>query len=319
VRPSRGRLALLSLSACACIIPDRDIQIDPGIDNVSAVRIVERAPDLPEMDELCNVDDLQKAELEYCPEVRKTLPSGLVRPSAGEFCVCPAGPRSDRRAVPNFLIYAEDGDRERDRPKDTLYGVALLDPDLAQDSPNNAVAYENYWEAGRAGEVQAVNHDDDNDRTAAPVGRRVLNLWAFPFGNSSGSSTAETFHVDLCNDDNGEALTPGLHNLRFMVTDRPFFRPLALIDGSPVKTSNGKPAYDPTQFGVPDLAAGATYAVIDYVFDCVDANDPDVKAHDDEQRMRQDAIDNLDPDTPLKDPLPEPEPLICDCKDPEPQ
>lgn len=313
-----SRVGFALLCANGCIIPDRDIQIDPGIDNLNAVRIVERAPQLPEMHDLCNVEDLAKAELEYCPEVRRSLPSGLVRPAVGEFCICPGGPRTDRRAIPNFIVYAEDGDRERDRPKDTIYGVALLDPELARDL-SSAVAYENYWQAGRAGELERVDNNEDNDRTAAPVGRRVLDLWAFPFGNSAGADTTAGFHVDLCNDDAGAPLAPGLHNLRFMVTDRPFFQPPALIDGSPVKTGDGKPAFDPTQFGIPDLADGATYAVIDYVFECVDSNDEAVKAHDDEQRRRQENIDNHDPDVPLHEPLPEPEPLICDCKPPEPQ
>lgn len=268
---SASTAALLS---AACIIPDRDIQIDPGIDNLSAVRIVERAPRLAEMDELCEVDDIEKARLEYCPEVRRARPSGLIEPDEGELCVCPGGPRTDRHAIENFIIYAEDADREFDRPKDTIYGVALLDPALFESNPTSAVAYENYWQAGRTGEIVAVGQDDPEDRTSAPVGRRVLNLWQFPFGNSDDSAGL-AFHVDLCNDNNGRALTPGLHNLRFMVTDRPFFRPLALVDGEPAKTKDGKPAYDPQQFGVPDLAAGATYSTIDYVFECFDSENPD--------------------------------------------
>jgi hypothetical protein len=294
----RRALVVAALLSEACIIPDRDIQVDPGLDNQSAVRIVERAPRVPEMDDHCNVEDIRKAELEYCPEVRSDLPSGLL----GEFCICPAGPRSDRRAIPNFIIYAEDGDRERDRPKDTLYGVALLDPGLEDSAPHNARAYENYWTAGRKGETVEVGEDPEpepgehKDRTAAPVGRRVLDLWRFPFGNSEEPLQ---YHVDLCNDNSGAPLTPGLHDLRFMVTDRPFFRP-------EVDPPQHPAAYDPDQFGVPDLAAGATYAVIDYVFECIDANDPEVKAHDDAQKA-----------LPLDDP--DRKPLICDCQEPGPQ
>jgi hypothetical protein len=269
--------------AIACIIPDRDIQIDPGIDNLFAVRIVERAPRLAEMDELCDVDDISKAELDYCAEVRKDRASGLIEPTTGELCICSAGPRSDGYAIDNFIIYAEDADREFDHPKDTVYGVALLDPELAGDDPTSAVAYSNYWQPGRAGELIEIRHSDPEDRTEPPAGRRLLNLWRFPFGNSD-EEVLHPYHVDLCNDNNGKPVTPGLHNLRFMVTDREFFRPLALSQGGPLKSSDGKPLYDPQQFGVPDLAAGATYATIDYVFRCIDSNDPEVKAFDDEQR-----------------------------------
>ncbi|HWB80231.1 MAG TPA: hypothetical protein VG755_34935 [Nannocystaceae bacterium] len=294
-------VSAFAAATTACIIPDRDIQIDPGIDNLSAVRIVTRPPQLDEMHDICNRDPKgdPPPDYSYCPEVRRTsVPPGVVRPSEGSFCVCPLG---DRRTLDPFEIYAEDGDRERDRPKDRIYAAALLDPQPGATNPSDAVAYSNYLEPGRAGELIEVNHESDNDNTAAPVGRRVLDLSVFPFDDGS-------HRIDLCNDNEGSSVGVGIHNLRVMVTDRPFFRERAFVDGAPAVTADGKPAYYPTQWGVPDLAAGATYATVDYVFECLDPEDETVKAHDDYQRM-------LDPDDP--DDAAQIEPRYCECVSPD--
>jgi hypothetical protein len=66
----------------------------------------------------------------------------------------------------------------------------------------------------------------------------------------------------------------GLHNLQFMVTDRPFFKPPRRdADGEILRDERGKISYGPEQCGVPDLAGGATYAVTNYVFECGDASE----------------------------------------------
>ena len=248
----------LPLVMLACIVPDRDIRIDPGFDNEGAVRIVQRPPRTPEMDEICNLpEDDDRLDLAYCPEVRATRRSGLVRAQdGGAFCVCP-GDSTDKRAIAPFEIYAEDGDVEGDQAQDTIYGVALLDLDPATTKPSGDVAYENYWGAGAAGERVAVSENRDDDRTAPPVGRESTQVWVFQLNDG-------TVAIDLCNDDNGEKLAPGLHDLRFMVTDRPFFHPVMTFD-------DGTTVPLPPQPGVPDLAAGATYATIDFVFECKDA------------------------------------------------
>lgn len=297
-----NRRAQLALAACVgsgCIIPDRDIKIDPGIDNLEAVRIVERAPQLEEMHEQCNIFPLDEADTRYCPEVPHSLAAGLVAPSEGSFCVCPEG-STDRRglSIDKFQIYAEDLDRDRDGPKDQIYGVALLDPESHTD-PTDAAAYANYWRPCREGVRIDVSENEAGNRVAPPVGRTVLQLTVFPFDDQSGSRK-----VDLCNDDSGDKVSPGLHTLRFMVTDRPFFTPIAF-------EQTGEPGNE--QCGVPDLAAGATYATVDFVFECLDANDPDIKAHDDEQRACTEAME-LAPDAPAHC---IPEALICDCTDPE--
>ena len=257
---ARSQHALFVLAgASACILPDRDIRIESGLDNEEAVRIVQRAPTLAEMDERCNVE--KNFDAAYCPQVRRTRASGLIAPAEGDFCLCPGG---DRRAIASFEVYAEDG------PDDTLYGVALVDPDPSDEEPQDAVAYKKYTQPGRAGERIDPGEDRAGDRTTPPTGRAPVDLWVFPIDDASGNRL-----VDLCNDAD-IPLASGLHTLRFMVTDRPFFRPRRnRFDGEPAVSANGDPAYGPEQWGVPDLAGGATYATIDYVFECRDASDPE--------------------------------------------
>lgn len=256
---SNGAAVVALLGASACILPDRDIRIESGLDNEEAVRIVQRAPTLAEMDERCNLE--KNFDAAYCPQVRRTRASGLIAPAEGDFCLCPDG---DRRAIASFEVYAEDG------PDDTLYGVALVDPDPSDEDPQDAVAYKKYTQPGRAGERIDAGEDRAGDRTSPPTGRAPVDLWVFPIDDASGNRL-----VDLCNDAD-IPLSPGLHTLRFMVTDRPFFRPRNVgFDGEPAVTADGDPAFGPEQWGVPDLAAGATYATIDYVFECRDASDPE--------------------------------------------
>lgn len=263
----RAATTLLLLSGGACILPDRDIRIESEDDNESAVRIVQRAPFVAEMDQRCNAEDEDDIDLAFCPQVRRTLASGLVTPSEGDFCLCPEG---DRRAIPSFEIYAEDADRRGDSFADTVFGVALIDPSLTDANPSDAVGYLRYWEPGRAGERVGEADDTETDRTAPPQGRPAVGLWVFPLDDSTGER-----EIDLCNEA-GRPLSVGLHTLRFMVTDRPFFRPRALdLEGEPAFEDNGDPAFGNTQWGVPDLAAGATYATIEYVFECRDPSDPE--------------------------------------------
>jgi hypothetical protein len=247
----------IAILVSACILPDRDIRFESGLENESAVRIVQRAPITAQMDELCNPEDPQdEYDDTFCPQVMRTRASGLVRPSAGDFCVCPTG---DQRTILPFEIYAEDADREGDSAKDAIFGVALLDPELAVDYPWDSIAYERYWTPGREGERIGDGSEQVNDRTAPPSGRDPVGLTVFQLG-------ATERDIDLCNQA-GRPIAPGLHTLRFMVTDRPFFRPSTFFGEDEV--------FGQDQFGVPDLAAGATYATIDYVFECRDLTDED--------------------------------------------
>ncbi|HET6583671.1 MAG TPA: hypothetical protein VFG69_09490, partial [Nannocystaceae bacterium] len=233
------------------------------------------APQMPEMDDLCNAMPPKGAPAEeqpdfsFCPEVRYTQPSGLIRPDdGGSFCICPGPPDQevrDLRRITGFEIYAEDGDVRGDKSEDTLYGVLLLDPDPLSSTPHNAAAYRTFWEPCGAGERISVSENKDGDRTGPPVGRESSQVTVFKLDDGS----AYPPELDLCNNNSGESLTPGLHDLQFMVTDRPFFRPPELQGAD--RGADGEPKFVARQCGVPDLAAGATYAVIDYVFECVDS------------------------------------------------
>ena len=96
--------------------------------------------------------------------------------------------------------------------------------------------------------------EDDENFIVPSIARNTAPQWAFELDDAFSD------RIDLCNDNNGGPLSPGLHNLQFLVTDRPFFR--AAREGS----DHGR-----LQCGVPDVAAGATYAVTNYVFECIDS------------------------------------------------
>jgi hypothetical protein len=252
-------LALAFLGA-ACIIPDRGIRAESDDDNPGAVRIVESIKVVQELFDACEVPRGQPGhDPRGCPQVPDALAQGLV---PGPFCSCPQG---DGNVLPEFVLYAEDPDRRRDGPADTLYAVALLDLDPVTDAPQNFVAYPEHLTPGGAGEYLSSPGEQLEVPLQPSVGRESNGLWQFRFGKDGGQG------VDLCNDDNGQTLGFGLHNLQIMVTDRPFFRPPRLdAEGEPVLDATGHPVLLPPQYGMPDLGVGATWAVANYVFECQD-------------------------------------------------
>jgi hypothetical protein len=247
--------------ASACIIPDREITFEGGPDNPSAVRILERPPITDQMSAICNAPPRKfpgLPDLGFCPPARRSLPSGLVEsPDGGPFCICDGG---DSRAIDAFTIYAEDADVVGDSARDTLRGVFLLDPDPSSDEPPEP-AFIPYSPLVEGEEIEEL-HDADpiGGRTAPGQARDVPPQWAFRIDDSSGK-------VDLCNTDD---LEPGLHNLQFIVTDREWFAAphpdLNPDDDIVPETSTPQP-------GVPDIANGASYAVVNFVFECVDPLD----------------------------------------------
>jgi hypothetical protein len=253
--------AALGLLLAACIIPDRGIRAESDDDNPGAVRIVEAIPVVQELLEPCNLPPNDRAyDPRGCPQVPTTLQQGLI--ADGPYCVCPGG---DANPLPEFELYAEDPDRRRDGPADVLYAVALLDLDPLTDAPQNFVAYPDHLTPGGPGEYVASVADADTVPLQPSLGRENNGIWRFRFGKDGGEG------VDLCNDDNGQTLTLGLHNLQIMVTDRPFFQPPRLdADGEPVVDGAGRPVLLPPQHGMPDLGIGATWAVANYVFSCHD-------------------------------------------------
>jgi hypothetical protein len=265
----RRCIGTLALACCACIIPDRDIRLEVEAPaNQSPVRIIEPSPLVQEMREICErpapkSEHDPKPDATFCPQVEApAVRSGLVRPERGALCVCPPDFR-DGNAIPRFEIQAEDGDLVRASSSGGLYGVFLLDLDPSSEAPESAVAYLSHWNAQRA--------PLPFDPPVGSVGREEVTHWEFRIGRRGED------RIDLCNDNGGKRLDPGLHNLQFMVTDRPWFTPQELDEDGNPQMRDGKPVYGNTQYGVPDLAAGATYDTVAYVFECreYDPDDPD--------------------------------------------
>lgn len=270
---ARRALVVLLAAPISCIIPDYKIKIVGGLANPGAVRVIERIPLPLEMLELCLKDeDEPSGEDDFCHQVAATSqPSGLIRPSEGDFCICPKGER-DMRAIPSFTIFAEDPDVAGDEAKDTLHGVLLLDPDPSSSDPRDAVAYEKYLKCGPGRKIPYQVRDRDPEISVET--RDPIAHWEFRLDDGSGRGW-----VDLCNGNGDRQLERGLHNLQFMVTDRPFFRPILLdAEGMPIFDESGQPLLGDEQCGVPDIANGATYSTIYFVFECDvddDASDED--------------------------------------------
>ncbi|MEX1369097.1 MAG: hypothetical protein AB1Z98_38575 [Nannocystaceae bacterium] len=248
-----------------CILPDRGIRTESDVDNPGAVRIIETIPIVPALADACR--EAERSDPDYaqallgCPQLPPTLPQGLV--GGGPFCSCPG---RDRNTLPEFSLYAEDPDRRGDEAEDTLYAVALLDLDPVTRAPQTFVAYPEQLNPGAPGNYITDRNDIDDNLVVASQGREDNGIWRFSFGRDGGEGT------DLCNDDDGQTLAPGLHNLTIMVTDRPFFQPVRLDeDGEVVLGTDGRPELLRPQYGMPDLAIGATWAVANYVFECQDA------------------------------------------------
>ncbi|MCA9712292.1 MAG: hypothetical protein KDK70_41025, partial [Myxococcales bacterium] len=146
----------------------------------------------------------------------------------------------------------EDGD-----PRDEIIGAFFLDMPADAEDPRDYLAYTNQLPPEeparrfRASDVPTIERPDPH-----------LKAWTI----------AEQGRWDLCNDNDGAPVEdPGLHELRLVVTDRPWFRP-QLFDaaGRPLEDEEGEPIFGDPVIGVPSLRAGATYDTITYVFECFD-------------------------------------------------
>ncbi len=249
-RPAASVLAAL---AGACIVPDKDIVIEGVFTNPGAVRIVERIPVGEDANLAC---DEASQEVSTCPQVPAAgyLPSGWI---PTPLCVCPAG-ASDDRAFGEIRVYAEDPDVDEDGdPKDDLFAALLLDFDPFVDEPSDRVAYRNYLQPDRPAEKVTSSAYEN------VIGRADPQLRFFRIVGPEGV-------VDLCNDNEGDKLEPGVHSLKIVVTDRPWFTPVERdAEGNPVKDPDtGEPILLPQLVGHPDLAAGATYDTKSWVFSC---------------------------------------------------
>jgi len=261
-----GSASIAALGACAllggCIIPDSTIEVVGDLVNPGPVRLVQSVPITDEANAECS--DVAK-ELGGCPLPPETVPFGRIVTEL-PFCVCDG---TDQNRLSSFDIYVEDPDLDDDgRPADSIFGVFLLDPLPAADDLSEFVAYSNLLPPTQPARTVQLGFPSYADSLERPP--PLLRSWTL--GRDTG--------VDLCND-NADALDgrlePGVHSLRLVVTDRPWYRSVVFDDdGKLVLDENKNPERtgDP-HVGVPDTPAGASYAIADYVFACGDEDDPD--------------------------------------------
>ncbi len=240
------------LTAAGCIIPDSEIRDQDDFLNPGSVRIVEPTPITQAANDACG----ERESFSACPTLDDTLPSGELK-GQGPLCVCP---ERDDNAPQGFEIYVEDPDKEEGsgRPADDIFGVFLLDvpPDATDLSE-----YQAY--------LSALPPDESaRDFTGEfrTIERDTPGLRSFTVGGFTGGA------FDVCNDNDGAKLEPGPHELRFLVTDRPWFAP---IDPTGELDEEGNPARLDPLIGIPDLPAGATYASTAFVFRCIDSATPE--------------------------------------------
>ena len=257
-------LGLMVFGLSACIIPDDEITPGSGVVNNHAVRIVEELPLTAEANEACAAQSKSRGP---CPQPPPSLPSHYLGPRARAYpmCICDklAGQRD--RGLRPFSFYAEDADVTDDgRPEDDLFGALFLDRNPEVLPTPEYLEYLNY-----------LNPDDPapDEHTDTPIGRPNPQMRQFLISDGGR-------FVDLCNGNRGEdSLAPGTHLLEFIVTDRRWFTPSGPADVSEetdttgdVTTGTGPSVPVAPQIGVPDLAAGATFDIAAYVFECVDAD-----------------------------------------------
>ena len=235
-------VALLIVIMTGCVLPDRDIQIvDEAIQNKHAVRIVEATPLSPQAQAACDAD--LKGESLICqPGQPEDVLRHFLDPTLPDynFCSCDraAGYEANNK-LPAFPVYVED--RLDDESPTPLYAAALLDVTPGTTDPQNAVRYRDYISP-----LQPLDLEDQLQYT--PSKRPDPKLRVLNVGNGDP--------IDLCNYADNVPLKPGFHELRIIVTDRPWF-----------KVQPDDPA---GQAGVPDLASGATFDTTSYIFHCDD-------------------------------------------------
>jgi len=246
-------LALVGLG-CGCIVPDTQIQVQPNRTNPGTVRIVQGVALSDEANAAC----AEVPGFAVCPLPSETIVPGLIDPDDQAFCTCEGGGR-DANALGGFDIFVQDPDVDGDgEPRDTLLGAFLLDVEPGVEPISQFVAYTNYFPTNRP----ALPYDPGYEQA---IERPAANLRSWRLGTDS--------NLDLCNDNNGTSVGPGLHSLRLIVTDRPWPFPVLVDEVGQPQTDDDRfvrdEAVDPL-VGVPDLPGGASFDVADFIFRCVD-------------------------------------------------
>ena len=216
------------------------------------MRLVERTAITPRADEACGELD----GFSFCPNFPDSVPSGALTPDGvldGPLCRCPAG---DGNAPSFFRVFVEDPDLDDDgRPADQIFGALLLDYPPGTTDPAPFLAYTSFLSPDEPARL-------DRAADATPIGRPDANLKTWTLGALLGT-------LDLCNNNDGAQLDAGLHELRLIVTDRPWYQPYVLdADGNVERDGEGEPLRLEPVIGVPDVAVGATYSTKSFVFRC---------------------------------------------------
>lgn len=257
LRLALGTGALILAASLSCVLPDRDINIvDEDIQNKHAVRIIEPTQLSATAKVACDaaLKALQIPLVCQLGDPATSLPHFLdpayKHPSdkgiSYDFCSCPAGEKSSVK-LNTFTLYVEDRPDDLDQDVE-LFAAAQLDMLPGSIEPHLSVRY-----------TQIIDPDDTlPDETAEldyrPLKRPKPQIRSLTFGLDG--------KTDLCNDANDTPLAPGFHTLRLIVTDRPWFQPAPNPDHPDVTP--------PDQPGVPDIAGGATFDTVSYVFHCDD-------------------------------------------------
>jgi hypothetical protein len=258
------------LLAGGCIIPDAGISPERNSNNPGSVRLVQAVGVSGEANEACSDEN---PLFLTCPVVPDTVPFGLIDSLDYPLCVCPD---RDGNALLEFDIFVEDPDLNHPESQESILGAFLLDlPAAAEgvpDDPSIYLAYQNYLPPTEP--ARSVPLDEGSYRDAIGRTPPSLNLNGWVLGRDAG--------VDLCNDNDNTKLAPGMHSLRLVVTDRPWYveveavidkngnEVISIADGQPVRRDT------PPHLGVPDLPGGATYATADFAFRCGDSNDEQI-------------------------------------------
>lgn len=238
----------------ACLIPDRGILVLSSDFNRSPIRFVEGIPLEPEA--LCACDPVNcQCPLPELPALPYYLDPEV---PTYQFCIC-EGDRVDTKRLPGVTLYVEDQDeREDGSPRDTLYAAALLDWDpTTGESPFEYIAYRRYLDP--QSELELIGSISSYENLIIKRPRPYVR--EIPFNDESIGAG-----FDLCND-SGRAIEPGIHTLSVIATDR-----FWASSGSDGEMTTGVDDEGPgsvvTLEGVPDIAAGATYDIQTYVFNC---------------------------------------------------
>jgi hypothetical protein len=267
-----------ALIALSCIIPDTDIQVFSLDSNASAVRFVEGIPLAADARCACNPNTCE------CPLADSPNLPPFLDPTRAEFQFCSCGENQiDDGRLAGVQFYAEDQDELDGQATDDLYAVALLDWDpSAGFSAFEYVAYRGYLDPRQPLDSHFSSYEDPIKRPRPYT--RAINLVG-----SDGT-------FDLCNGA-GKTIEPGYHTLTLMVTDQSWYQtPGGFPDttstdstgtdtGDEESTSEGPlPEPPPVVYeGVPNIAEGATYDTVSYVFHCFAEGGPECRCKDIEQ------------------------------------